>query len=195
LPRLKKIALLLCGLLLLGSQMAGSSLGAGTIDWWVAAYERGERHKALFHLMDCADNYQAPGDDLLLLPVIQDALGREAKVAELAVQVFLYYNQLYGARKSASYATLQASLAQRGVKVDLRRYEKWMVVIAERGANLRQSPSSQGKVLTALKTGMQALPLGESGSWVEVKPVGPGAVDPRFERVRGYVHASLLAPY
>jgi hypothetical protein len=173
----------------------GAALACGTVDGWAATYERGERHKALFYLIDCADSYQAPRDDLLLLPIVADALGRRSKVAEMGVQVFLHYNHLYGARRQPAYAGILARIKKMGTKVNPNQFKDWLVVTAKNGANMRAAPNTSAKVLTALKFGMQAKPLARQGDWVKVKPVGPGAVDPRFDRYTGWVHQSLLAPY
>lgn len=173
----------------------GVALASGTIGGWAATYERGERHKALFYMIDCADSYKAPRDDLVLLPIVADALGRSPKVADMAVQVFLYYNQLYGARSQPAYAGMLARIKKTGAKVNPDQFKDWLVVTAKNGANMRAAPDTSAKVLTALKFGMQAKPLARQGDWVKVKPVGPGAVDPRFDRYVGWVHQSLLTPY
>lgn len=174
---------------------AGPALACGTVRGWIYTYNQGEHHKALFHLFDCASSYRVPADDRALLPVIMDALGRGEKVAELAVAVFNHYNRLYGARHDQDYPALLQALRGRGADVSLNMYKDWMVVTPKSGANLRDAPGPQGRVLTSLIHGMQAKVLDRSGEWVKVKPVGPGAVDPRFERKTGYVHQSLLAPY
>ena len=82
-------------LILLFLLVPQSSVSAcGTIDTWIAAYEHGEKHKALFHMLDCADSYKAPADDIALLPIIKDALRSDSQVAEMAIQVFKSYNHL-----------------------------------------------------------------------------------------------------
>ena len=167
----------------------------GTVGMWISIYQQGERHKALFHMMDCADSYQAPRDDKLLLPVVADALERGGKVAEMARAVFFTYNCLYGARMEPLYCQVREKIIASGEKVNLAKFRHWWVVTAKRGANLRAKPSLEGAVLTAVKYGMQVEALGESGDWLEVKPVGPGSVDPRYDKVRGYIHRSLLRRY
>ena len=174
---------------------AAPAQACGTVRGWIYTYNQGEHHKALFHLFDCASSYRAPADDRALLPVVRDALDRGEKVAELAVAVFNHYNRLYGARHDQDYPALIEALRRRGADVSLDMYKDWMVVTPRSGANLRAAPGPGGKVLTALVFGMQAKALSRSGEWIEVKPVGPGSVDPRFERKTGYVHQSLLAPY
>ncbi len=183
---------LLLALLLLLPSVA---VACGSVGMWISFYERGERHKALFHMLDCADSYQAPRDDKLLLPVIADALEREAKVAEMARAVFFTYNCLYGARREPLYCQVREKMVASGKPVNLSRFRHWWVVTAKGGANLRAKPSLQGAVLTAVKYGMQVEALGEQGDWMEVRPVGPGAEDPRYQKVRGYIHRSLLRRY
>ena len=183
--------LLLAGLILWPSLVRA----CGTVGMWISIYQQGERHKALFHMLDCADSYQAPRDDKLLLPVIADALERGDKVAELARAVFFNFNCLYGARREPLYCQVREKIMASGKKVNLAKFRHWWVVTAKSGANLRAKPSLDGAVLTAVKFGMQVEALGKNGDWLEVKPVGPGSVDPRYERVRGYVHRSLLRRY
>jgi uncharacterized protein YgiM (DUF1202 family) len=127
--------------------------------------------------------------------VIADALERGGKIAETARAVFVNFNCLYGARREPLYRRVREKIMAGGGEVNLSRYRRWRVVTAKGGANLRAKPSLKGAVLTAVKFGMQVEALGESGDWLEVKPVGPGAVDPRYERVRGYIHRSLLRRY
>lgn len=84
-------------LILLFLLVPQSSVSAcGTIDTWITAYEHGEKHKALFHMLDCADSYKAPADDIALLPIIKDALRSSSQVVEMAIQVFKSYNYLWG---------------------------------------------------------------------------------------------------
>ena len=167
----------------------------GSIDTWISIYERGEKHKALFHLLDCADSYVAPPDDVALLPVIKDALGRDSKVASLAVQVFVNFNHLWGARQLPGYVdVLKAASGINGLE-SLSNYRDWMVVTTTGGANMREHPSLESRVVTSVKYGMQVKILSRQGDWIKVRPVGPGSVDPRFERQEGYIHESLLAPY
>ncbi len=167
----------------------------GSVGMWISIYRQGQRHKALFHMIDCADSYRAPRDDKLLLPVVADALKREARVAEMARAVFFTYNCLYGARRDPLYCQVREQIVAGGREVDLSRFRHWRVVTAKAGANLRARPSLQGAVLTAVKRGMQVEVLGRKGDWLEVRPVGPGAVDPRYQGVRGYIQRSLLGPY
>ncbi|MBM4315366.1 MAG: SH3 domain-containing protein, partial [Deltaproteobacteria bacterium] len=69
------------------------------------------------------------------------------------------------------------------------------VVTANRGANMRARPSVDSRIVTSVKFGMHVKISSKQGEWIQVRPVGPGSVDPRFERKEGYIHASLLAPY
>lgn len=176
--------------------MAGPALACGTVDGWAATYLRGERHKALFHMLDCADSYRVPEDDVLLLRVVGDGLKREPKIAKMAASVFINFNCLYGARHEPDYKTVLKAVEKRGLKVDLNKFKTWLVVTARRGANLRAEPSLSGRILTAIKYKMTVRPVGPAqGDWLKVKAVGPTSVDPRFDRYTGYLHRSLVAPY
>ena len=175
--------------------LPGVSLACGTVDMWISVYEEGGRHKALFHMLDCADSYQAPEDDQKLLPVLLDAMGRHQDVAELACSVFKHFNCLYGARNSVGYQELLKQVADRTGPIDLAKFKDWLIVTANNGANVRKGPSTDTQVITAVKPGMQVRLLERSGQWMKIRPVGPGSIDPRFERKVGYVHESLLKPY
>ena len=184
--------IMLVGIIL---SITGSVMACGTVDDWISVYERGQRHKALFHMIDCASSYVAPDDDIALLPVIADALTRNAKIADMAVQVFHVYNCLYGARNQKGYRRVLKTISSRGEPVSLDKFHDWLVVTAQSGANLRNKPSLDGRVLTAVQYGMQVRRMGEKNEWVKVDPVGPGSIDPRYDRVTGYIHKSLLVPY
>ncbi len=170
-------------------------MACGTVDGWIFSYRQGEKYKALFHMLDCSDSYQAPADDIALLPIVEDALNSSSKVAELGAAVFKHYNHLWGARQKAGYREVLYAVS--GIKEPERlgRYRGWVIITARSGANMRAKPSLQGRVITSLKYGMQAQMISRHGEWVKLKAVGPGSVDPRFERKQGYVHESLLAPY
>jgi hypothetical protein len=173
----------------------GTGSACGTVDDWVAVYESGEKHKALFHLLDCADNYTAPSDDIALLPIIADALKSGPQVAKAATRVFVNFNHLWGARNEKGYdAVFKKITGHEGWK-DFPDYRDWMVVTPAGGANMREGPSIRSPVITAVKYGMQVRVISSAGEWRKVRPVGPGSVDRRFERKVGYVHESLLAPY
>jgi len=167
----------------------------GTIDTWIAIYEHGEKHKALFHMLDCVDSYKAPIDDIAVLPIIKDALRSGSQVAEMAGQVFESYNHLWGARNEPTYTGVFKTVTGRSDPKSFAKYHDWMVVTAISGANMRNRASLDGKVITAVKFGMQVRVLSKQGEWIKVRPVGPGSVDPRFERKIGYIHESLLMPY
>lgn len=181
----------LAGIMVINS----SALACGTVRGWIAGYQRGLHYKALFHMLDCSSSYQAPADDIALLPIIADALKRGPKVANMARRVFRTYNFLRGARNEKGYQDVVKAVAAGGNPVSLSRYQGWLVVTAKSGANLRDQPSLQGKVLASVIYGMQVRPLGIKGEWIEVMPVGPGSVDPQFEGVIGFIHQSLLKPY
>ena len=167
----------------------------GTVDGWIVTYEHGEKHKALFHMLDCADSYQAPADDIALLPVIENALKSGSRVAEMAMQVFKSYNHLWGARNESAYIGVFKAITGSDDLKSFVKYQNWMVVTANSGANMRNRPSLDGMVVTAVKFGMQVRALSQHGEWIKVRPVGPGSVDPRFEGKEGYIHMSLLVPY
>lgn len=171
------------------------TLACGTIRMWTSAYERGARHKALFHMMDCADSYKAPVDDLALLPIITDALGRGGEVAETAKQVFKKYNHLWGARQEPGYAAVLKEVSGVSDYKKLGLYVSWYCVTARSGANMRNRPSLDGDVVTAVKYGMQVMVGKRVGQWLHAMPVGPGSIDYRFEHKEGYIHHSLLHPY
>jgi Bacterial SH3 domain len=170
-------------------------LACGSIDDWIAVYERGEKHKALFHMLDCADNYSAPADDIALLPIIKDALGSTPKVAAAAIQVFMNFNHLWGARNEPDYVDVFKAITGRDDWNSLAEFHDWMVVTANSGANMREEASLDSAVITTVKYGMQAKAVSKQGEWIKVRPVGPGSSDPRFERKVGYIHESLLMPY
>ena len=171
------------------------ALTCGTIDTWIAIYNGGKKHKALFHLLDCADNYKAPSDDIMLLPVIKDALKGSSQVVTVATQVFMHYNHLWGARHEPAYADVFKAITGLDDRSGFLNYDDWMVVTALRCAYMRDHASLNGKVITAVKCGMQVRALSRHGEWIKVRPVGPGSLDPRFERKVGYIHESLLRPY
>lgn len=172
-----------------------SAAACGTIRMWTAAYERGTRHKALFHMMDCADSYKAPGDDFALLPIINDGLGRGGEVAEMAKQVFKKYNHLWGARREPGYEAVLKAVTGISDYKKLGLYGSWYYVTARGGANMRNRPSLDGEIVTAVKYGMQMVVGKQMGEWLSAMPVGPGSIDPRFEHKEGYIHQSLLHPY
>jgi hypothetical protein len=167
----------------------------GSVDDWIAVYNGGEKYKGLFHMIDCADTYRAPADDVALLPVIQDALGSNKQAAAAAKQVFTYFNHLWGARHESAYAGVFKAVTGRDDWISLTDYQDWMVVTAAGGANLREGPSLDSPVITAVKFGMQVKALARQGEWIKARPVGPGAVDSRFEGKTGYIHESLLMAY
>ena len=183
-------------LILLFLLVPQSSVSAcGTIDTWIAAYEHGEKHKALFQMLDCADSYKAPADDIALLPIIKDALRSSSQVVEMAIQVFKSYNYLWGARNESAYMGVFKAVTGEDNLKSFTKYHDWMIVTANSGANMRDHASLGGKVITAVKFGMQVRVFSRHGEWMKVRPVGPGSVDPRFEGKEGYVHKSLLIPY
>ena len=167
----------------------------GSIDDWTSMYNRGEKHKALFYMIDCADNYRAPADDIALLPVIQDSLQNSRQVADMAKIVFRYYNHLWGARKEPGYSSVFKAVTGDDDFNNLTDYQDWMVVTPIGGANMREAPSLESRVITALKYGMPVKAGQKQGEWIKVRPVGPGSVDSRFEGKSGYIHESLLAAY
>jgi hypothetical protein len=167
----------------------------GSINDWIAVYSRGEKHKALHHLLDCADSYKAPVDDTALLPVIQEALGSRRQAAAVAKQVFGFFNHLWGARHEPAYAGVFKAVTGRDDWSSLTDYQDWMVVTAAGGANMRVGPSLDSPAITAVKFGMQVKALARQGEWIEARPVGPGAVDSRFDGKTGYIHESLLMAY
>ena len=175
--------------------LPASIWACGSIDDWIAVYNRGEKHKGLFHLLNCADSYKAPIDDVILLPFIQDALRGSNQLATVAKQVFTYYNHLWGARHEPAYPGVFKAVTGRDDWKSLTQYREWMVVIAAGGANMREGPSMDSPVFVAIKYGMQVKAVVRQGNWIKAQPVGPGAVDPRFERRMGYIHESLLMAY
>jgi len=193
--RIKTGVLVLMALLATVIVASSTAMACGSVSYWITSYQRGQHHRALFHMVDCASSYQAPADDIALLPVITDALKRGPKVADMARQVFRVYNCLYGARHHKGYQDVLKAVAQASRPVSLGRYRGWLVITAKSGANLRDKPSLEGKVLTAIIYGMQVLPLGRQGEWIQVAPVGPGSRDPQFESVTGFMHQSLCKPY
>ena len=60
---------------------------------------------------------------------------------------------------------------------------------------MRDGASLDSRVITAVKYGMQVKAIAKQGKWIKARPVGPGSVDPRFERKVGYIHESLLMVY
>lgn len=193
--RMRKV--FICSMIFLAGCIAwpNSALSCGSLDIWADFYERGERHKALFHMLDCADSYKAPTDDLLLLPIVKDALERSREVAKLAEQVFKNYNHLWGARLEPGYAAVLKRVTGEPGYRKLEKYRNWYWVTARSGANLRKSPSLEGRVVTAVKYGMQVMATAQKGEWILVRPVGPGSIDPRFENKSGYIHQSLVKKY
>jgi uncharacterized protein YgiM (DUF1202 family) len=172
-----------------------SVMACGSIKMWLAEYERGGRHKALFHIMDCADSYKAPEDDFIMLPIIKDALGRGSEISQLASRVFKTYNHLWGAREEPEYAEVLKAI--NGIS-DFKKfglYGSWYYVTAQNGVNMRDKPSLGGEIITSVKYGMQVRVGERVGEWLQVAPVGPGSVDPRYERKQGWIHASFLHPY
>jgi hypothetical protein len=186
---------ILIGSCLLVLMLGSPIMACGTVDGWVSVYKQGEKHKALFHMLDCPDSYHAPEDDIALLAVVKDALQNGSKIAEMGATVFRYYNHLWGARNQPGYQAVLKIAAGMESAQALLKYENWMIVTARNGANVRAKPSLDGRVITAVKRGMQVQVLSKHGDWLEIKPVGPGSVDPRFEHKQGYVHKSLLKPY
>jgi hypothetical protein len=171
------------------------TLACGTIKMWSATYENGAHHKALFHMMDCADSYKAPSDDFVLLPIIKDALERDEKVSRQAVEVFKLYNHLWGAREDTEFAKVFKTVTGISDYKKVDKYDSWYIVTARNGANMRDKPSLGGKIITAVKYGMQVSVSQNKGEWMHAIPVGPGAIDPRFEGKKGYIHHSILHPY
>jgi hypothetical protein len=171
------------------------AFACGGVDDWIRVYEDGDRHRALFHLLDCASSYRPLRDDAALLPVVADALERDRKVADLGMAVFRHFNCLYGARGLPTHGEVLAEFEARGGEVSLKRYRRWMVVTARSGAWMREGPSDGARGVATLPQGLTVRRLEERGEWVKVRPVGPSSVDPRFEGKEGFVYASLLAPY
>jgi hypothetical protein len=174
------------------ASLAGACGGIGD---WIGVYQRGERHKALFHLLDCASGYRPLQDDPALLPVVADALRRREEVANLGVKVFEEFNALYGGRSSPGYPGVLAEVRGRGAEIDLDRYRDWWVVTAPSGAWLRAEPHTGSRTITSLPAGVQVRLLKRRGEWFQVTPVGTGPLNPRFYGAEGYVHGSLLAEY
>jgi hypothetical protein len=175
--------------------MQSEAMACGSIGKWIAEYERGDRHKALFPMLDCSDSYKVPTDDFALMPIIKDALQREAEIFQMAAQVFKNYNHLWAARKDPAYAQILQKVTGQSDFRELTLYQNWYYVTAQSGAYLRKKPSLNGKVVTAVKFGMQVRAESTVGDWIKCRPVGPGSVDPRFEFKKGYIHKSLLKPY
>ena len=186
---------ILTGSCLLALMLGSPLMACGTVDGWISVYKQGEKHKALFHMLDCPDSYQAPEDDIALLAVVKDAIRSGSKIAEMGAAVFRYYNHLWGARHQPGYEEVLKLAAGMDSAKALSNYKNWMTVTARNGANVRAKPSLNGRVITAVKRGMQVQVLSKQGDWLEIRPVGPGSVDPRFERKQGYAHKSLLKPY
>lgn len=174
---------------------ASLACACGGIDDWIRVYQRGERHKALFHLLDCASGYRPLQDDPALLPVVADALRRREEVANLGVKVFEGFNALHGARRSPGYPEVLAEVRRRGAGIALERYRDWWVVTAPSGAWLRAEPHAESRTITSLPAGVQVRLLKRRGEWFQVTPVGTGPLNPRFYGAEGYVHGSLLAEY
>jgi hypothetical protein len=172
-----------------------SSWACGSIDDWIALHNPGAPHQGLVQMLDCADSYQAPADDATLLPVIQEALQGNSQLAAAAKQVFTYFNHLWGARYASAYPGVFKAVTGRDDWQSLTRYRDWLVVTAAGGANMREGPSLDSPVMVAIKYGMQVKAVARQGEWVKAQPVGPGAVDPRFEGRIGYIHHSLLLAY
>jgi len=91
----------------------------------------------LFHLLDCADNYIAPFDDIALLPIIKDALGSRSQMAKMATQVFKNYNHLWGGRNEPVYAGVFRAITGGDDLKSFAKYQGWMVVTAFKGANMK----------------------------------------------------------
>jgi hypothetical protein len=174
---------------------AAAPLACGSIAFWAAKYESGDRHRALFHMLDCAASYKAAQDDIILLPVIDDALMRGKELAQMASQVFKTYNHLWGARKQPLYSRVFKAATGLAAPKKFYNYTNWYVVTAKSGANLRVMPSSAGEKLTAVKYSMQVKAIARQDQWVRVTPVGPAAFGRRFRGKTGYIHQSLLQPY
>jgi len=173
----------------------GPATACGTVQDWIMEYERGHHHKALFHLLDCASGYIAPEDDIALLPIIADALKRNNQIKEMAGRVFRFFNCLYGARNQKAFQQVFNMVSKMGKPLSLDEYSQWMVVRARSGANMRAEPSLESRVLTSIQHGMLVRRIDHQREWVKVVPAGPGSIDPRYERVVGYIHDSLLKPY
>jgi uncharacterized protein YgiM (DUF1202 family) len=113
----------------------------------------------------------------------------------LAIQVFVNFNYLWGARHEPGYADVFKYITGLDGIKNLTIFNNWMVVTATGGANMREHPSRDGRVVTSVKFGMQVKVISRQGGWIKVRPAGPGSVDSRFERKEGYIHESLLMVY
>jgi len=82
-------------------------LACGDIDTWIVLYKDGQKHKALVHLLDCADSYRAPSDDISLLPVIKDAHMRDHASIDGKEVTAVKYGMQVRARPGPSYFSSQ----------------------------------------------------------------------------------------
>ena len=109
--------------------------------------------------------------------------------------VLIIYKHLWGARNEPAYADVFKAITGLNDVKSLTNYHDWMVVTAHSGANMREDASLDSRIITAVKHGMQVKVVSKRRDWIKVRPIGPGSVDPRFERKMGYIHESLLVGY
>jgi hypothetical protein len=170
--------------------MAGPAGACGSVRDWTANYlapgqsDEG-RVSALAELSGCG-GYHGKSSDLLLLPVLEDAVARGYDAA-LVQAAFDRYRCIPGANNAHGYEVLATALdASRCPTVGERA--NWFVVRVE-SANLRAGPDLSTAPIGHLQTGQVVERHTIAGDWYEVTSWA-GASD-----VTGYVHGSLVEPY
>ncbi len=169
---------------------AGQAAACGSVRDWTAKYlapaQSAEgRRAALVELSGCG-GYYGWGSDLLLLPVLKDAVERGTDAA-LAQAVFDRYRCIPGARGAAGYEALSGALDTARCPTAGDR-ASWFVVRVD-SAHLRAGPSLSAARIGHLQAGQVVERLLLAGDWFEVTSWA-GASD-----ITGYVHGSLLEPY
>lgn len=182
------IAVALAALATIGA--AAPAAACGAVQDWTAKYlapaqSDAGRRAALVELSGCG-GYYGKGSDLLLLPVLQDAVERGTDSA-LVQAVFDRYRCLPGARDAAGYGALAGALDTARCPTAGDR-ANWFVVRVD-SANLRAGPSLSAARIGHLQAGQVVARLLLAGEWYEVTSWA-GAAD-----ITGYVHGALLEPY
>ena len=170
--------------------MAGPAGACGSVQDWTAKYlatgqSDAGRASALAELSGCG-GYYGKASDLLLLPVLRDAVARGYDAA-LVQATFDRYRCIPGAREADGYESLMAALdASRCPTVGDRA--NWLVVRVD-SANLRAGADLSAAPVGHLQAGQVVARHAIAGDWYEVT-TWAGAAD-----VTGYVHGSLVEPY
>ena len=148
-----------------------------------------EEKADLLSTVGCGDhvNYAPREDDPIIAEILVDAI-EKGLPRDVIEGVLKRFHCAYAARRSSSYITIRSFIGDEEFAAfcNVAYLERLVIVQAQSGVVLRDTPSVSGKRVDAIPKGAYIEILADNGDWYEVDAKLYG---------RGFVHKQLVTKY